>query len=437
MTEGLQMPHSITAEREVLAAILVDPRCITAVAATGLSGSEFYSDRHRLVWDACFALWERDGTLDEVTIGEWMRDRGTWEPSGGMTTLMSLLERAGTTAHVHIYAETVRDKSRARRIAKAAQAIATAALTGLDDSVDDLASRAMSEIQVAATAGVGSVEDLGAVYELATAARSYEATLQTKHAPISLPTGGDGLTVVTARNGNGKTAWVFDAVISPVVKRGGVVAFASMEMDRRAICVRDLCHRTGYPYGAVSAALDGDYDFARTAAKHFDRDVLVDAMGQAREDFLGKLIVDESGIQSCVQVEALARKTLAERGRLDVVVVDHFHLMDHGAGRKSDRTDQLMARTSNRLRALQKELQCSVVVLVQLADSLVGVGEMPHRSHIRDCKQLAHDAGLMLGLVLREDATPNGAIGVLKNRNGRTGTFDAEYDGPSFTWEIV
>lgn len=135
---SLQPPHSLEAEREVLAAVFVDPRQAEHVVRA-LSAEAFFAERHRTLFRVVSALVERGVAVDIVTVSQALRDGGLSERVDART-IGELLDRSGTVTNLDHYVAIVRDKARLRRVIETAQAIESEAY-GDVESVDEFVGR--------------------------------------------------------------------------------------------------------------------------------------------------------------------------------------------------------------------------------------------------------------------------------------------------------
>lgn len=135
-------PHAIEAEREVLAAVLVDPTAIEHVARVPLWA--WYADRHQRLAHTMLGLHARGVGVDPVTLAQALRDGGHWQWVGESRAIGELLDRAGTVANVGHYADVVIAKARLRRILDVAAGIQREGQDGPD--LDAFAARAETEL---------------------------------------------------------------------------------------------------------------------------------------------------------------------------------------------------------------------------------------------------------------------------------------------------
>lgn len=160
---GPTPPHSLEAEREVLAAALVDPNAVELLAELG--PHEFYFDRHAILFQALLSLRADGVAIDPVTLQQALKDRGDYEKVGGARAIGELLDRAGTVANVAAYVRIVRDKARVRRVVDAARRLEVEGLGDVDD-VEAFTAQAEATFRAACDEGRPSGVDLRAMGDI-------------------------------------------------------------------------------------------------------------------------------------------------------------------------------------------------------------------------------------------------------------------------------
>ena len=126
-------PHSLEAEREVLASPLVQSDVIAQIRDT-LSPDDFYIERHQIIYTAMLAMHDRRIPIDPVLLVAEIRSMGKFERVGGVRAVGELLERAGTTNNVEHYAAIVLEKAALRRLITAARTIEVSAYGNIDST---------------------------------------------------------------------------------------------------------------------------------------------------------------------------------------------------------------------------------------------------------------------------------------------------------------
>src|SRR4030042_6723832 len=111
-------PHSAEAEESVLGALLLDRDAIIAVAEF-LSASDFYDDRHRLIYEACLELYEERTPIDVLTIADRLKKKKALKSIGSSAYLAELGRKVPTAAHVEHYGKIVKDAATKRSLMSA------------------------------------------------------------------------------------------------------------------------------------------------------------------------------------------------------------------------------------------------------------------------------------------------------------------------------
>lgn len=129
--DGIKLPHSLEAEREILASVFVQPACMGRLGV--LAAHDFYAERHRLVFAALRELYAAGFPIDPVTVAQHMRDVGTFDRAGGMRTIGEAIDGYGSTDHVEHYVAIVLDKARLRSVIEAARHVEVQALQDVEN----------------------------------------------------------------------------------------------------------------------------------------------------------------------------------------------------------------------------------------------------------------------------------------------------------------
>ncbi len=120
-------PHSPDAERRVLGAILLDPAALAKIR-DALDASDFYSDRHRVIYQTVCALADRGDAIDNVTLSDALRAH-----DGVIASyLAELVAETPSASNVAQHAALVVKKAQARRF----RAMLLDTLNALEDGAD-------------------------------------------------------------------------------------------------------------------------------------------------------------------------------------------------------------------------------------------------------------------------------------------------------------
>src|SRR3712207_601412 len=102
---GLAPPHSLEAEQSVLGAILLSERVMyTLVIDESLKASDFYRERHRLIYEAMVDLYNESEPIDVITVSDKIESRGLLEQVGGRAAIDSLAASVPAAGNARNYA---------------------------------------------------------------------------------------------------------------------------------------------------------------------------------------------------------------------------------------------------------------------------------------------------------------------------------------------
>ncbi|KKK63485.1 hypothetical protein LCGC14_2993810, partial [marine sediment metagenome] len=116
-------PHDIEAEEAVIASLLVDSEAIYKIASI-LKPEDFFREQNAWAFEACRALWERNQSINQITVAHELARRGQLEEIGGAAYLSRLVGDLPTSVGVEHYAGLVQRDSAYRRLISAAGQIA-------------------------------------------------------------------------------------------------------------------------------------------------------------------------------------------------------------------------------------------------------------------------------------------------------------------------
>mgnify|MGYP002039448788 CR=1 FL=1 len=356
----MSMPHSIEAEKEVLASVLVDPASMDVILEKDLDSEDFYVERHGLVFDGLRTIYERSGTVDEITLRDTMKDLGTWDRSGASRTLGELLDRAGTTANLAHYCEIVREKSLVRRMIEAARTIEVEGVGGISDVkqfLDESEQKVFGVLEKEVKSGLLKIKDV-----VRTSLERIQKVADSDSSVTGLGTGfrdldrltqglqsGD-LIIVAARPAMGKTSFVLNIAANAAILHGARVAVFSLEMPAEQLATRMLAMEAQLDVSNLRGGILREEDWPR----------LGEAANKLNQSHI--FIDDTPGITPG-NIRAKCRR-LARQGGLDLVAVDYLQLMSSG-GRENSR-EQEISSISRSLKGLAKDLGVPVVALSQL-----------------------------------------------------------------------
>ncbi|NBW17745.1 MAG: hypothetical protein EBR82_58190, partial [Caulobacteraceae bacterium] len=252
------------------------------------------------------------------------------------------------------------------------------------------------------------------------------------------------LIIVAARPGGGKTSFVLNVasnVAASIAKEKKddwqdddapeayehfkrVIAFFSLEMTSDDLILRLAAARGMIPlYRLRTPKVMHDDDWRNLSPT-------LASIGDQH------LYIDDTSDLSIHEMRSKARRLKAEKGRLDLVVVDYLQLMK--APSKVEARHLEIAEITRALKGLAKELDCPVIALSQLSRKTEERDGKPLLSHLRESGSIEQDADVVLFLSreqAKDDDAPHGETPVpmdliiAKNRHGSTGETKMHFHG--------
>jgi replicative DNA helicase len=432
-------PHDIEAEEAVVASLLVDSEAIFKVAPI-IQPQDFFREKNAWAYEACLSLWQRNETINQVTVAHELARRERLEELGGIAYLSQLVADLPTAIGVEHYAGIVKRDRIYRDLIRVVGDLSRMAYEGGPDLEGVLLK---AENMILSLRGGERLRDfihikevLDRYWEEAGAEGGVPSFLgghvRTGFVELDTLLGGlkrSDLIVVAARPSFGKTSLVLSIARNAAKAQGAKVAVFSLEMAADQLAQRLLAN-------------ESEVDSTRLRlGQHTEREEqrVMHALG-----LLGGLdiYVDDTPILSVMEMRGKAMRLHKERG-LDLVIVDHLQLI-HGPdrGRSSDNRVQEISFISRSLKELARELSVPVIACSQLSRAPeMRTPHIPMLSDLRESGSIEQDADVV-AFIYREDvylgrdqwlvqhpdapadAYPAGIaqIIVAKHRNGPTGT---------------
>jgi hypothetical protein len=115
MTLERSVPFDLQAERATLGSCLIERDAILAVRGV-VASSDFYLEKHALIYDAILDCLDDKVPPDPVTVADRLRRRENYDLVGGIAFLSELVMEVPTAVHVEYYARLVAKTARSRRV---------------------------------------------------------------------------------------------------------------------------------------------------------------------------------------------------------------------------------------------------------------------------------------------------------------------------------
>jgi replicative DNA helicase len=442
VSEAYVPPQNLEAEESVLGAMMVSERALDPVLLdVRLSDADFYRERHRIVYRAIKALYERGQPVDALTVTEKLTQVGELAEAGGAEAVQELPSRTPAPMNAGHYAAIVKQNALLRRLLEAARRIQQSVVER-EGEPRELVERAESLLfQVAHEDRAEDFRNLAAILEdevdrleKVQKAESDITGVPSGFRDLDAITGGfqpGNLIIIAARPGMGKSGLVANIAEHVAVKENRPVAFFSLEMSEMELAQRLIARRARIPSDRLRRGAVSDRDWNRV-------------MRACNELEQAPLWIDESSDVGIIDLRGKARRLHSAEvsrgyGGLALIIVDYIQLM-RADDPRMNRVEQV-GQMSRGLKLLARELNVPVVALSQLSrapEQRPGRQKRPILSDLRESGNLEQDADLV-AFIYREDYYANWNEGevdeserdelrgiaeliVRKNRNGPTDT---------------
>jgi replicative DNA helicase len=415
MTQNINVripPHSAEAEESALGALLLDKDAIIAIAEF-LLPEDFYDDRHRMIYEACIALYEDRVPIDVLTVAEKLKKQKQLKKIGGAGYLADLANKVPTAAHVEHYGKIVKEAATKRLLMTAASKLVDLSLDeGL--AADELLDKAESEVFTITQRNIAKAFT-PVKNALAESFDRLDELHKQGEGLRGVPTGfkdlddclagmqKSNLLILAARPGVGKTSLALNIAQSLAVKYKRPVGFFSLEMSREELVDRLLVAQADIDAWRLKTGKLDEDDFTK----------LSNAMGELAE---APLYIDDTPALSILEMRTKARRLQVEVG-IDLIVVDYLQL---ARSRRLENRVQEVSEISQGLKNLARELKVPVLALSQLSRAVeTRGGRKPQLADLRESGSIEQDADVVMFLWREEEDNPeNIVLDVAKHRNG-------------------
>lgn len=434
---ALTPPHNLAIEQALLASLMNIEEAYDNVADV-VSADDFYSDRHRHIFNCIAHLSNIHQPYDVLTVHDALAKQDLLKAVGGESYLMEIEQSPGTMFNMVFYAEKVRELATYRKLISAANNMLNMAYYPKKQSISEILDKAEADIFAineaqnnrqgrqgvkAGSTVVQNVVDM--LMELQGREAGALLGLDTSFEELNNKTQGlqkGDLIILAARPSMGKTTLAINLAQSVLLQQLPVVVF-SMEMSAESIMMRLLSAWGGINQSSLRSGQMNPDEWAR-----FNNGVthLVNA----------KLYIDDRNNLPPSEVRSVCRKIAKnyETG-LGLVVVDYLQLMKV-PGMENNRVGEI-SEISRSLKALAREMNCPVIALSQLSRK---VEERPNKrpimSDLRESGAIEQDADIIMFIyrdeVYNKERSDNKGLAEViigKNRNGPIGAVPLAFEG--------
>lgn len=426
-TFGRILPHSQEAEKSVLGALFLGRSAISK-AIEILKEEAFYSEVNKVIFKNVLNLYEKNKTIDLLTLMEELKLNGHLDTVVDLNYLVELSNYTPSILNIENHSLIVFEKYLRRKVIETTSNVLE---SSYDETKDILIEIDVAEAEMFKIAEMRFIKSYSSIksklmetYHLIEQLRNRDpnslAGVPSGLVELDKLTGGfqnSDLIIVAARPSMGKTAFALSIARNVAVTYKMPVAFFSIEMASTQIIIRLISQEAKVDQQKLRTGRINDVEDAR----------VVNALGTLSDS---KLFIDDSSSLTVMELRAKCRRLKTENN-VRMIIVDYLQIMQ---APKAESREREISIISQSLKQIAKELDIPVMALAQLNRSIDGrTDKRPVLSDLRESGSIEQDADVVMFLNRPEvynkekydDGLPTegtGEIIVGKQRNGPINT---------------
>ena len=429
---GNKPPQALDVEEAVLGALLIEPNCIDE-AMDELTPSCFYSEKHRMIYEAMRQLNNEHVALDFLSVSQKLKSNGNLDIVGGTVALVQLSQKIGAAAHIEYYIRILKQKCIQRELITASYDILKSSYDeaiNVDDLID------MSQTKIFAAIQNNVKKDVQEIGNVINDAIDDIQRLQGSAGLSGVPSGfpsidkitlgwqASDLIILAARPSVGKTAFVLNLARNAAVDHNMPVAFFSLEMPAIQLAKRMMVTETRLSADKIKGGIKlQPWEWEQL-------DIQLKRLANS------PLYIDDTPSLPVMEFRSKVKKLVKQKG-VRLVIVDYLQLMQGPAELRGMR-EQEVAAISRTLKATAKEMNVPIIALSQLSrqsENRVGSNRRPQLSDLRESGSIEQDADMVIFIHrydyqgLNEDPNDVGKTQIIiaKHRNGAIADVDMRF----------
>jgi len=451
-----QMPHDLNAEAAVLSAMMID-NFVVARALEKLDEEHFYHSPHKIIFTTIKELFEENIEIDIITLIDRLRQKRSLEKVGGEAFINDLSDMVLSGANIEFHADIVLGKALLRQLINTSnQIIEECYNTGNDqqefskkesyNAVKDIVDHA--EQQIFKIAERPSAKTFVKVKDIIpNTLKNIEDIATAKKSILGVPTGFielDALVggfrpgqfvVLAARPAMGKSSLALNIALNAAWDNDKRVAIYTMEMENDECLMRMLSSATRKLGSDKSVSMDVMLKgYGMDEKKILTLTELADRLSEK------DIFIDDSGVNTILDIRAKTRRLKAQIKGLDLVIIDYIQLMS-AKGKKENRQQEI-AEISRSLKILAKDLNVPIIALSQLNRAVESRNPpIPILADLRESGAIEQDADIVIFIyrdeVYNEESEEQGLANIIisKNRHGPLGKIKLKFFKETTTFD--
>ena len=426
----IQHLSAVEAEKDILNLMISKPDETIPKVQAELVADDLYREVHKPIFTTLLAMYNAHEQIDITTLTSRLHQKGELERIGGVTNLTAIYIKSLSPGSLDTYLDVVKDMARRRK----AISLMDAALSQVADLSEELDLNAfqtnLAKIMTARYVQEESMDDIAYEFMLDITERSSRDV-----SDFCVTTGLPNLDSIihglrrqeliylAARPSMGKSALAIQIAVNAALVQKKHVLYISLEMGKRQIFGRAVANLS--MVNAETIMYDSDL-----AGKPEEYKAVSDAANALRN---AQLYIRTQDVNTPQGIFNQAQQVQGKYG-LDLIIIDHVHLMRSGLKGDSDNLYANMKHISEALKGMAMSFDIPILALAQLSRSVENRNDKrPMMSDLRDSGSLEQDADKLLMMYresyyTHEEKEPDDVeVIVRKQRDGRLGVANMKF----------
>lgn len=416
---------NIEAEQIIFGTAILNNAYLANVADI-LEEKHFFYNEHKLIWNQFIKIGQEGGIANPTTLRNFMNDTEGFNHLGGVKYLGVLLDQATGIVDIRHYAKLLIELWQKRELE-------ILFIKGLDDLKDKNFDHISSEIENEMS-GLAFQEAKKKTQHISEIISDIELEdeqgLSDKFTPTGfsklddIMSGGiynKQLCIIGARPSVGKTSIAQDIILK-ASKQGKKCLFISLEVDKRNVLVKFLSN-----LGSVE-----NWKIQKRVLNDMEKESLKDIKQEIKEM---QIYVNDSSNLNIQQIDKIVKNQM-EKQPVDLLVIDYVQIIK-GIDTRGKNESVIIKESTTQLKTIAKKYDIGVLALAQINRKAVeGQSQEPTINDFKSSGGIEEDADV--AIILHRDRNEgtedgyfsnSGKLIIAKNRHGRTGSVNINFDG--------